>query len=38
MGTNIKQSETPRRIRECEAVQTLCKILLLYPEFFASHS
>ena len=28
MGTNIKQPETPRRVLEWEAVQTLCKILL----------
>jgi hypothetical protein len=28
MGTNIKQPETPRRVLEWEAVQTLCKMLL----------
>ena len=29
MGTNIKQPETSRRALECEAVQTLCKMLLI---------
>ena len=29
MGTDIRQPETPRRVLEWEAVQTLCKMLLI---------
>ena len=29
MGTNIRQPEIPRHVLEWEAVQTLCKMLLV---------